>query len=122
MRSKKRNLQFTFKTNFLALVEGNVQGLVERLQTEIGDDELLAIVHALHHDGGDLLLVAADAGGINASLEMKISKQSILPQSTVERTHLGNPEGQLDVSLVPLTRLDVETPEYVPADAFHADF
>merc|ERR1719221_1553718 len=91
-----------FKTNSLALVEGNVQGLVERLQTEIGDDELLAIVHALHHDGGDLLLVAADAGWINASL--------------------GNPEGQLDVSLVPLTRLDVETPEYVPADAVHADF
>ena len=63
--------QITLKTDLLALVEGNVQGLVERLEVEVCDDELLVVV-ALHQDGGDLPFLAA--GGFNASLQPKIQQ------------------------------------------------
>ena len=39
----------------------------------------------------------------------------------MDGTHLCHPEGFPDLGLVPFARLDDQTPEYVPADAVHAD-
>ena len=57
----------TFKANFLSLIEGQIEALIEALEVEVGDDELLVVV-ALHVHRGHLPVLRGR--WLNARLEL----------------------------------------------------